>query len=630
MVNTNTMLGILLSLKDEASQGIDKAGFSLKGLASTATEAGAQFLVIKESITQAATMVNDFTGRAFSFDQAMTRSAIAMGLTNTEAEGLKNEIKNLADETLNGIYTSQQAADAFKAIADEGRGLEGTLTIVKDAMNLAAATGDDLAMTTSNVEDIMSAWNLTTEESGRVVDVLMNTFRETGAPAAEVSGQLVQMGQIMDQLGISLEEGSALIGTFKDVGVGGVTGLLSAFTQLTNSETKASKSLAAMGVSALDASGKLKTPTVLFGELKKAGMSATEALELFGIRGSGAMVAAVENIETVGRVAESNLNATGTAADAAGQYAESSAAKQEKFNAALEDMQLQLAEGVIPALTGFFGIIQPVLDTLTQYPEIIYAIVGGLIAYKIATVAQTIATAGGTAALWANTMAMLANPVTLIAVAVALLILGLIMLYKNWDQVTASVENFTNGAGGAVLGFFRNLVDVIVSLATAWVESGTGMVTALEDAFAWLDNFFGDLWNDFLEWGKDMMEAFRKGIENAGDGVKDAVGDVAHNIQKTIGFSLPEEGPLRETPLWGKHFVQELSGGMLDEIPLLERRIGMIAAAAVITLPAPGGGSPTYMDNRSRNNEIHMHVTNVDEDAIVERLYQKMNEGYYR
>lgn len=672
-------VGILMTLKDEASPVAEKAGSNMQDLGTSAAQAGAKFLVITESLKQVGNMIKEFMGRAVEFDSSIQRSVIAMNIEGLSADDLKDSIKDLADETLNGIYTSQQAAEAFKAIADEGRGLENTLNIVTDAMNLAAATGDDLVTTTGNLEDIMSAWNMTAEDSTRIADVLLNTFRETGAPATEVSADLISMGQIMSELGIGFEEGAALIGVFKDVGISGVTGLLSAFTQLTNAESKASKELAALGVSALDAAGDLKSPTILFAELEQAGLSATQALELFGIRGSGAMVAAVNNIEIVGDVATSNLEATGSAAEAAGQYAESSAAETEKFAASMEDLKLELAEGVLPAFAGFLAILTPILKLLGEYPEIIYAVVGAFVAYKIATWAQTIAQAGGTAAVWANTVALLANPITWIVIAVFALILALALLWKNWGKVTEATGKFNEGAkknlgdffgwvkGG--LGSLRKDIDKSKEATIEWLsaqaekvgeswgktkefftkggqwlkdkttetardlvkkytEMGMSMAKKVQGSFDALKSFFRGLGDKFKEWGKGMIKKWKEGVDEAKDKVKDAVGGVADKIKKGLGFSRPpEEGPLHEADKWGPHFVQMYGEGIISEIPSLERRLRTLSAAITVK-PGPTGPVTTYAPTDARRNrmEVNQYFTAVDAEAIAGAVLEILAE----
>ncbi len=675
-------VGILMTLKDEASPVAEKAGSNMQDLGTSAAQAGAKFLVITESLKQVAGMVQEFMGTAVEFDSSIQRSVIAMNIEGLSAQDLKDDIKDLADETLNGIYTSQQAAEAFQSIADEGRGLEASLSIVTDAMNLAAATGDDLTTTTSNLEDIMSAWNMTTEDSTRIADVLMNTFRETGAPAGEVSSELISMGQIMKGLGIGFEEGAALIGTFKDVGISGVSGLLSAFTQLANEESKASKALAALGVSAVDSAGNLKSPVVIFGELSEAGLTATQALELFGIRGSGAMVAAVENIEAVGTIATSNLEATGSAAEAAGQYAESSAADTEKFAASMEDLKLELAEGVLPAFAGFLGVLTPVLQLLGEYPEIIYAVVGAFVAYKIATWAQTIAQAGGTAAVWANTLALLANPMVWIVVAVFALILGLSLLWKNWDKVTEATSKFADGAGKKVNEFFqtasgglgdmkKGLTDAWNWMADGWKESqskqkevmaagasdlndwgkdrlsdaqdlakklikyyidmGKGMVKGLQQGFDKMKDFFGDLWDKFKNWGKGMLKKFLEGMIDMVRKIP-GVGDmIADKLEKWLGFSEPpEEGALKDTKRWGGHFVDVYTEGMMAEIPVLERRLGLMTRAVEGAAPTAGprtSFATTTADNRRVTQENHYHLTNMDPETIKGIMADVLNEA---
>ena len=46
--------------------------------------------------------------------------------------------------------------------------------------------------------------------------------------------------------------------------------------------------------------------------------------------------------------------------------------------------------------------------------------------------------------VWGFTTALLANPVTWIVIGIAALTAGLILLWKNWDKVSAFIQNVWN------------------------------------------------------------------------------------------------------------------------------------------------------------------------------------------
>ena len=63
-------------------------------------------------------------------------------------------------------------------------------------------------------------------------------------------------------------------------------------------------------------------------------------------------------------------------------------------------------------------------------------------------------------AIWSQTVALLANPLFWIPAVIAAVVTALVLLWKNWDTVTAAVQNFTVIAKTKILEFWENLKSV--------------------------------------------------------------------------------------------------------------------------------------------------------------------------
>lgn len=628
MVSTETLVGILLTLKDEASAGLEKAGGALEGLGDKVTSAGAKFLVITEGFNKLSGMIDSFFSPALNFEAALTRSKIAMKLNDEEAAQLEGSLKSLSETAVGGIYSYEQTAIALQSISAECLGVEGSLQVMNNAMNLSASAGMELQQTAVGLTDVMSAWNMDAEDSGRLSDILLNTWRETSTAIPELMAGLKQSGVLMKSLGMSVEEAAATIGVFKDVGIDGINGLFNAFTQLSQGNSKASKTIAELGVSATDMAGNLKSPIALIQELSGAGLTATDILEMFGIRGAPAMITALENISKISEVTTENLNATGQATQAGEEFAKSSAAQHMKFEASVSNLKETLAEGLLPALNGLFNIINPILSTLTKYPEIIYAVVGGLIAWKIATIASTIATMGGTAAVWASTVAMLANPIVWIVLAIMGLILALCWLAKNWDKVTEAVGNFAKGAGEAWNGFCDWVGSGVEGIKKGLDDAGKwlgGVGDSIKNAFGGIGDFFGGLIDDFKEWGAHAVQSFREGMDSVKSWLEDGCKNIGNSIKNFLGFSIPPLfGPLHAVPEWGAHLIQEYVIGMRTEIPELNRTLANISRP-----PSGAGAAPSYAyatnDNRQVGQTNNFYINKGDPDLIASKVIEQLS-----
>jgi len=111
--------------------------------------------------------------------------------------------------------------------------------------------------------------------------------------------------------------------------------------------------------------------------------------------------------------------------------------------------------------------------------------------------------------VWTFTAALLANPITWIVVAIIALIAAIVLLWKNWDQVSewlikswewikekaaeiwgAIVEFFT-GIWEGIKGIFSGGADAVKNKAS---ETWSGMKDTAENVWNGISDFFGNIW----------------------------------------------------------------------------------------------------------------------------------------
>lgn len=186
-------------------------------------------------------------------------------------------------------------------------------------------------------------------------------------------------------------------------------------------------------------------------------------------------------------------------ARAMGDFARTSdgAANQQKIlTAQMEDQQAKLGGLLLPAWTGFLGVLNndvvPAIsgviewmgengDTMLALGLVIggaatayWAITSAMAIYRAFTIAQVAATGGLTFAQWALNAAMSANPIGLIITAIAALVAGII-----W--VATQTTFFQDVWAGAM--------DVIGTVATwLWENVLSPVFTAIGNVFTWIYN----------------------------------------------------------------------------------------------------------------------------------------------
>ena len=83
------------------------------------------------------------------------------------------------------------------------------------------------------------------------------------------------------------------------------------------------------------------------------------------------------------------------------------------------------------------------------------------------------------------------------------------------------------------------------------------------------------------DWGSHLGQNFANGLSGAVDWVANAANSIASTVSNILGHSVPKEGILREggrgEAVWGEHLVENLAGGMLRKISLIEDASSKIA-----------------------------------------------------
>lgn len=160
-----------------------------------------------------------------------------------------------------------------------------------------------------------------------------------------------------------------------------------------------------------------------------------------------------------------------------------------------------------------------------------------------------------------------------IALAVAA-ITAIILVIKNWGAICdwfggvfSSLLGIVSNIIDGIVGFFRNLGNSIAStfnnIVSGIVSWGSNAWNAAKSAAnSIVDAIVGTLSSlpsKAVEWGKDMIDGFAKGVKKTVGKVGDAVKGVADTITGWLHFSRPDVGPLREYEKWMPDMIQGLS-----------------------------------------------------------------------
>ena len=169
----------------------------------------------------------------------------------------------------------------------------------------------------------------------------------------------------------------------------------------------------------------------------------------------------------------------------------------------------------------------------------------------------------------------LANNINLIVDGAVKIIDTLAMSLSDSDTAAKLAQSALEIIGTLTMELLKNLPDILADGILIAVELIKGIAQGMVDYFAPVSDALSDMlidltdwfsrkWNDFKEWGSDMIQAFIDGIKEKWQSLKDTVCDVASSVKDFLGFSEPDKGPLSNFHTFAPDMMDLFAKGIAD------------------------------------------------------------------
>jgi TP901 family phage tail tape measure protein len=304
------------------------------------------------------------TGAAF--EKQMSKVAAVSGATKTELAALTEEARRIGSETM---FSATEAAQGMEALAQAGFTPREVITATADAMNLAGAAGMELGAATELVAATLTQFSLTAADAGRVSDVLTQASASSLLTAQDLAVALRYAGAAGAAMGYSLEETTAAVAQFRNMGLTGEqsgTNFRSMLESLANPTEKATGALAELGLKAADVDPTLHSFDEILQTLHDRNLSVAQSFQIFGTV-SGANVARLAatwdeaKAKTTGytQTLRALMSSSGAAAQQFGQMADNVAGRWDQLTSAIE-------EGMLTVFDMLKGPLSRLLDGLGE------------------------------------------------------------------------------------------------------------------------------------------------------------------------------------------------------------------------------------------------------------------------
>lgn len=256
--------GAMVDMAEKASKhvikGIAKVAVSLAGVAVASAKVGADF------------------------DSGMSKVQAISGATADDMEKLRAKAKEMGEKTK---FSATEAAEAMQYMAMAGWETSDMLGAIDGVMNLAAASGEDLASVSDIVTDSMTAFGLSADGTKKALgadgltkevsnaayfsDVLAAAASSSNTSVAKMGETFKYAAPVAGALGYSVEDVAIATGLMANAGIKGTqagTALRATLSRLSKPTEETQIAMDALGISLTDENGKMKSLYAVMNDMR--------------------------------------------------------------------------------------------------------------------------------------------------------------------------------------------------------------------------------------------------------------------------------------------------------------------------------------------------------------------------
>ncbi len=381
----SAQIGELKTRQEEAANGAQSFGdtsaeaFGAIQQAIAAAGIAAALHEIYEAYMECVTVAGDF-------EESMSNVEALSGATSEEMTLLSDKAKELGATTK---FTAKESADAMGYMAMAGWDAQEMVSGMDGVLQLAAASGEDLAMVSDIVTDNLSAFGLTAADTAHFSDVLAAAATSSNTSVSIMGETFKNCASIAGALGYNVEDVAVAVGLMANSGVKGSvagTALKNTFNGLLEGVTLTSDAFGEYEYSAVKSDGTTKSFGDTINELRTYFDQMTEAervnnaITIAGARGYNGLLAILNATdEDYASLTTSINNCTGAASKMAAVKLDNMNGQLTLMNSAWEAVQTTVGEQFTPVMQGAYGVMTDVLtevnDFLLRHPALVKAVV---------------------------------------------------------------------------------------------------------------------------------------------------------------------------------------------------------------------------------------------------------------
>ena len=447
-----------------------------------------------------------------NYEKALNQAAVTAGGTAKDIDGLSEVAKHVS-ATL--PVSAQESAEAMIEMAQAGADVSKIKQYFPQIAKAAIASGSDVKVTASTVENAMTIWGNSLKKPERAAAILVDTANLSNASMADMSNALANVGGSASNMGMSMQDTATAIGLLTNHGFSAAQAsqdLNHAILQMQAPSSKAKEQMKALGLSFTDAQGNMKPFPNILRDINKAldGLNPSQraaALKtLFGTAGMGAVLPLLDSIKNktgnaakswdgmsaqINRDSKDSATSTAFLENQTNEMQKNVGSSMTQVAHKWQDLIMASMQGTKQISSGYLSMINSALAWAIQSnsagAQAIRAFIGlsPVIGAAVTAVGGFLTSVTKIGSVMASVGGFMLSPWGLVIAAVVAVVAILVAAYTKCKSLRDAVgkigDAFTKAFGGTTKGVLDGVMNVISSLITL---IGNGLAAAL-NAIDW-------------------------------------------------------------------------------------------------------------------------------------------------
>lgn len=539
VMGKNTVSGVVRQAMSEVQSTMNSTtasvGDKVTAVGNACTRVGSSLLPVSMAVGKVGISA---VQTAADFESAMSQVQAISGATGSDFVLLQDKAQEMGRKTK---FSASQSAEAMTYMAMAGWKTTDMLGGIEGIMNLAAASGEDLATTSDIVTDALTAFGKSAKDSGELADVMAAASSNANTNVGMMGETFKYAAPVAGALGYTMQDTALAIGLMANAGIKGSqagTSLRSMFSRLASPPKECATAMEKLGLSITNADGTMKPFRDVIGDLrtKFADLSEAEQAQYAkAIAGQEAMsgLLAIVNAapSDLDKLTSAIDNSNGSAEKMATTMNDNLSGRMTLLKSQLEGVAIEIGTSLTPVIDKCITAVSKFADWFTNLDD---------------NTKQTIVTIG--------TLIVVGAPLLIVLGKVVSSVGSLIKLGTSVVGVVGKVSGAIKGISGAASvasGGIGGLSGVLAAL-TSPIGIVIGVIALLVGAFIYLwntnDEFrqnMTDTWNRIKETCAPIIEKLQTSLSDLWEKVlKPFIDWIGENVAPVIESAFQTAGDI--------------------------------------------------------------------------------------